>query len=160
MPALRQCATTTLTVVAVLSRLASAQRLVVDHLPSIVFLEGGAPGALSHDTVTFGGRSYVTGTLWDTTAEWDGEAWLPASPRARPSGRTGSAMAYDAARGVCLLFGGQAPGSRSLGDTGVFDGHAWRPIAPSVLPSPRPTRPWRTTRARAASSCTAVEAIP
>ncbi|HEX5230358.1 MAG TPA: kelch repeat-containing protein [Bryobacteraceae bacterium] len=56
----------------------------------------------------------------------------PSSPPVRDS----AAMAYDAARGQVVLFGGYN-GSSVLGDTWVWDGSNWSQRFPATNPSPR-----------------------
>lgn len=60
-------------------------------------------------TVLFGGMRntfsgfFVFGDTWD----WNGTNWTQRSPETGPSARYGHAMAYDSARGVSVMFGGQ-----------------------------------------------------
>src|SRR6202035_5580108 len=51
----------------------------------------------------------------------------------QPPARTGAAMAFDAANGTVVLFGGNGR-SRSLGDTWIWDGSAWAQAHPSTSP--------------------------
>ena len=53
------------------------------------------------------------------TWEWDGTAWTQRSPASAPSPQQGHAMAYDAARGRVVLFGGHDSFRR--GDTWEWD---------------------------------------
>ncbi|MCC7294075.1 MAG: hypothetical protein IT449_18595 [Phycisphaerales bacterium] len=65
---------------------------------------------------------------YDTeTWEWDGEVW---SLRATggPSRREGAAVAYDAARGVTVLFGGSHIDEGDFGDTWTWDGAQWMKV--------------------------------
>jgi hypothetical protein len=67
------------------------------------------------------------------------------SPANAPSPRQGAALAYDAAAGDIVLFGGSTtapikPGS-SLGDTWTWDGTTWTQQFPPVSP---PARTWST----------------
>lgn len=88
-------------------------------------------------TVLFGG----TGFGWqqrDDTWEWDGTSWLrrisvsmPPSPRQAPG------MAYDAARGRMVLFGGFAGSNIWLGDTWEWDGIDWLRRTPAAAPPAR-----------------------
>jgi len=82
-----------------------------------VVLFGGDPGGINTDP--------PFGDTW----EWDGTAW---SQRASsgPAPRTGHAMAYDAARGRIVLFGGGLRG-QLLGDTWEWDGTVWSQRASS-----------------------------
>lgn len=78
--------------------------------------------------VLFGGAVAGTDTPTDATWLWDGAIWQrAASPGGAPAPRSGHAMAFDAARGKVILFGGKrcdlcAP----LADTWEWDGAAWR----------------------------------
>ncbi len=63
-------------------------------------------------TVLFGG--IVTGPAYNgETWEWNGSesTWTQYDPDPRPSPRIDHGLAYDSARGVTVLFGGQASGS-------------------------------------------------
>ncbi|MEM6531131.1 MAG: kelch repeat-containing protein [Myxococcota bacterium] len=90
--------------------------------------------------VVFGGRADGAGLsdLW----EFDGDAWVqfvPPPGTEVPPVRDETAMAYDAARGVVVLFGGIA--SDELNDTWEYDGIQWRrgvpPGSDQVLPPGR-----------------------
>lgn len=75
-------------------------------------------------TVLFGGhRGGGGGTWFGDTWEWDGAEWA-LSNEAGPAARYETAMAYDAAREVVVLFGG-ADGETTFGDTWEWDGVAW-----------------------------------
>src|SRR5580704_2567057 len=58
-----------------------------------------------------------------------------ASSAGQPPARSGAAMAYDAANGSVVLFGGQR-GTRSLDDTWTWDGSAWSQAHPATSPPP------------------------
>src|SRR5262249_25521983 len=76
-------------------------------------------------TVVFGGYSNEnTFTYLGDTWEWDGIAWTQQATSG-PSPRVGAAMAYDAARGVAVMFGGQDSGGTYLGDTWEWNGTTW-----------------------------------
>lgn len=65
---------------------------------------------------------------------------VPSGSTAPPPARAGAAVAYDAARGVMVLFGGAGDsGTGMLGDTWTFDGKVWRHLHPAVSPQPRST---------------------
>jgi hypothetical protein len=73
------------------------------------------------------------------TWEWDGTSWHDVTPAgASPPARSGHAMAYDAARGLVVLYGGQANyndgGMTRFGDTWVWDGGTWAELSPVVPP--------------------------
>jgi hypothetical protein len=75
----------------------------------------------------FGG---YTGTfLRDDTWEWNGTAWTDVSPAGTsgtdfPAARRRHAQAYDSARGVMVLFGGD-DGAARLSDTWEWNGTSW-----------------------------------
>lgn len=77
--------------------------------------------------VLFGGylnSGGLTNELW----EWDGVNWRKRLPQTTPSlvppGRHSPSLAYDSARGVTVLYGGQVPSS-NLGDHWEWDGIDW-----------------------------------
>jgi hypothetical protein len=90
--------------------------------------------------VLFGGVNFIRGThfLRDTWT-WDGSTWTKQAPAARPPGREGASMAYDAATGTIVLFGGAngSQGSHLLRDTWTWDGATWTKQAPAAHPSAR-----------------------
>ena len=90
--------------------------------------------------VLFGGSGYEPGsptqTLYDDTWEWDGSDWLERSPAESPPARTKFAMAYDATRGVVVLFGGEGQDG-TLGDTWEWDGESWVQRHPPTSPPAR-----------------------
>lgn len=88
--------------------------------------------------VLFGGmQSIWPGTLiyLDETWEWNGVAWVQATPAARPPARDGAALAFDSIRGETVLFGGRAVGY--FNDTWLWNGTRWRQASPLVAPPPR-----------------------
>ncbi len=96
--------------------------------------------AFSHDsargvTVLFGGCASSAGPWFDDTWEWDGSAWTCAAAPVSPPARSYAAAAYDARRGVTVLFGGLGEGV--LGDTWLWDGVTWTACRPDDSPSPR-----------------------
>lgn len=84
-------------------------------------------------TVMFGGND-GTGGRRDTW-EFSGRTWThretPGLPGiGLPLGRAGHGLAYDAARGVTVLFGGYSPAGR-FSDTWTWDGTRWLDVTPS-----------------------------
>ncbi|HYL39559.1 MAG TPA: FG-GAP-like repeat-containing protein [Bryobacteraceae bacterium] len=80
-------------------------------------------------------------TASDSVAQSSG-TWVQQHPQTSPSIRSGFALAYDAARGQVLLFGGSnSPGSCAmcppLGDTWVWDGSNWTQKNPQTSPPAR-----------------------
>jgi hypothetical protein len=83
--------------------------------------------------VLFGGNDAFGGSLQDTW-EWDGAAWVDRTPAgSKPSARGDHELAYDAARGRVVLFGGSSNGVRQ--DTWEWDGASWTDRTP-VGPGP------------------------
>lgn len=87
--------------------------------------------------VVFGGLARP-GTFLNDTWEFNGVRWINACTSAAcvasaPSPRSNFAMAYDAARGLTVLFGGGNASTPRLGDTYEWDGSTWtkRVTAPS-----------------------------
>jgi hypothetical protein len=78
-----------------------------------------------------GNRSSSSMETW----EWDGSDWALRATGGMLT-RDGAAMAFDAARGVAVLFGGTRDGNGGLPDTWSWDGTAWRQVA-SGGPLPR-----------------------
>ena len=99
--------------------------------PSALFHAASAHDILRGRTVMFGGTdgTYVPG---NATWEFDGVDWT-AVPVAGPSPRYWSRMAFDAARGVCVLFGGSA----GFDETWEYDGVSWTQRLPATVPAGR-----------------------
>lgn len=75
--------------------------------------------------VCFGGLTSTKTVA--ATMEWDGFDWIQVPTVATP--KLSGAMVYDAARGVCVLFDGQA--------TWTWDGAQWTKKSPSSSPTAR-----------------------
>ena len=71
--------------------------------------------------VLFGGANNSRGEL-DSTWTWGGSTWAKQNPAAHPSARASAAMAYDAATGNVVLFGGVGVAGDSVpfGDTWIW----------------------------------------
>lgn len=90
-------------------------------------------------TVVFGGADLTpTATYYDDTWEHDGEVWVRRAASAPLGKRASYAMAYDAARGVTMLFGGYDMSWKS--DLWSWNGSSWLPgcVTPPCSTSPRP----------------------
>lgn len=87
--------------------------------------------SLRDRVVVFSGLGTTVGDTW----EWDGTNWQQRATTG-PLARQDSSMAYDAARGCCVLFGGQATGG-AQGDTWEWNGTAWTQRTFATAPSPR-----------------------
>lgn len=81
--------------------------------------------------VVIGGQAQGMRT-WRWTTAWQ-EVVGPVAPPLRLT----PAIAYDAGRGVAVLFGGLTPGTLLLGDTWEFDGSTWAQRTFPTAPSPR-----------------------
>ncbi len=89
--------------------------------------------------VAFGGRVHPF-LLSDETFEWDGSTWTDVTPALRPPARVQHALAYHAASGKVVLFGGETgtpPSLVRVADTWTWDGQEWTQVNPSHTPSPR-----------------------
>ncbi len=89
----------------------------------------------------------TSGGDFNDTWEWDGTTWTEVTPAESPSVRWGHAMAYDAARGRVLLFGGcLAEGEASTSgvncmstsdETWEWRGDDWTSLTPAHAPAVR-----------------------
>lgn len=89
--------------------------------------------------VAFGGQAASGSGLPNNTWTWDGTTWTDRGAGISPA-RTNSAMAFDEARGVGVLFGGGdgAANGVSYGDTWLWNGTSWARVAEgAAAPSPR-----------------------
>jgi hypothetical protein len=85
----------------------------------------------------FGASGY-----FDDTWSWNGTTWTQLSAFASPPARTGAPMAYDAATGTVLLFGGfgMVSGDAYSGEYGGFsdtwswNGTTWTELSPASNP--------------------------
>jgi len=73
----------------------------------------------------------------DDTWEFKAGSWTQLSPSSSPSGRSYASMAYDAADGYVLLFGG----AYTFDDTWTFKAGSWTELSPASAPSPRYAAP-------------------
>jgi hypothetical protein len=100
-------------------------------LPSYRYGPAMAYDSAREVAVLFGGaRGVGAETATSETWEWDGERWHLRTTLG-PSPRALTAMAYDSARGVVVMFGGAAQDPifnnwwLETGDTWEWDGKAW-----------------------------------
>ncbi len=103
-------------------------------------------GAARHVSVLFGGRDDSSEHPCDTW-EWSGTAWTPKSQpnpcdanAALPTGREGTAMAYNAALGQTVMFGGygsDGANDNALHDVWFWNGTAWSSTCKNCAPSAR-----------------------
>jgi hypothetical protein len=99
-----------------------------------------ADAAIAYDAATgtvvlFGGYTRTaSGTVtFGDTWTWDGLTWTKRAPATSPPARSGASMAYDAATGTVVLFGGGGANS-SLSDTWTWNGSTWTQQHPAAHP--------------------------
>lgn len=91
----------------------------------------------------FGGSGSGSGSCGSYLADtWKfaGGSWTQLSPSTHPSAREGARMAYDAADGYVVLFGGTTNACSSgagLSDTWEFRSGSWSQLSPGSFPSAR-----------------------
>ncbi len=91
---------------------------------------------LTRQTVLFGGLNIVAGnfaTMSDTWT-WDGTTWTRRTPVHVPPARGFQQMAFDAASGQLLMFGGTVGLAAGPADTWVWTGSDWQQLHPAVSP--------------------------
>jgi hypothetical protein len=105
---------------------------------------GMAHDAATETVVMFGGSATLFGSCCGDLNEtwiWDGTTWTQAFPPVSPPARRfdGQGMAYDAANGNVVLFGGATQSGTVLGDTWTWDGktRTWTQHFPAASPSAR-----------------------
>lgn len=108
------------------------EAMVYDASAGMVFLYGGQGADLS------GSLSRMLADSWIR----DGSVWTELHPSHHPVARAGHAMAFDAARGEVVLFGGDEVDSLDmvgpyLNDTWVWNGMDWELKSPANSPAAR-----------------------
>ncbi|MCI4350087.1 MAG: kelch motif-containing protein [Thermoplasmata archaeon] len=98
--------------------------------------------AADGEVVLFGGYRLagspaVVWTPLNDTWTFRGGVWTELTGRPGPAARDGAGMAYDAADGYVVLFGGYGAAGRALGDTWEFVSGNWSRLTPLVAPSNR-----------------------
>lgn len=95
--------------------------------------------SVRNEIVVFGGAT-ATGESNETWryqgATCTARVWSAAQPTLAPSARSRTRLAFDARRGVAVLFGGSSNGVE-LGDTWEWDGTAWIERTPATSPVAR-----------------------
>jgi hypothetical protein len=84
-------------------------------------------------TVLFGGSSDAGAANLADTWEWNGFNRAQMSPSASPAALDGGSIAYDSARGVSVLFGGDGSSGTSS-STWEWDGASWTLRTPATSP--------------------------
>jgi hypothetical protein len=113
--------------------------------PSNRFRPAFAYDPMNDRVVVFGGLEDPTGTVYSDCFAFDltTNTWSaipnPTPGTTGPSARFDSKMAYDAALGSLILFGGQGPGGNGdrYDDTWLLSGGTWAPLTPATSPSAR-----------------------
>jgi cysteine-rich repeat protein len=103
---------------------------------------GRADHAMTYDTnrqriVLYAGRVSQNGSVLTDVWEWDGTNWAERVPKMSPDARSNAAMAYDAARGRLVMFGGEDTAGTTFSDTWEFDGKYWTKMSPATVPAGR-----------------------
>jgi hypothetical protein len=80
--------------------------------------------AATATVVLFGGYNLGTNTILHYTWTWNGTTWTKRHPASRPPALQDAPMAYDAATGTVVLFGGWS-GTHSLSGTWTWNGTTW-----------------------------------
>ncbi len=93
--------------------------------------------AATGQVVMFGGSTNPPAGRVNDTWLWNGTTWTEASPSASPAARSSASMAYDAATGQVVLFGGIGTSNADLGDTWLWNGTTWTQASPTTSPSAR-----------------------
>jgi cysteine-rich repeat protein len=91
--------------------------------------------AARRKVLLFGGVALAASALLNDTWEWDGAKWLVRTPATSPPATAEHAMAFDARRGVVVLFLGSNDGFASA--TWEWDGTNWTQRTPTTSPSYR-----------------------
>jgi hypothetical protein len=89
----------------------------------------------SRQLLLFGGSTGTESGFQNDTWIWNGTTWRRLHPAASPPARHNADLAYDAATGQVIMFGGY-DGSY-LGDTWAWNGTTWTQLTPATSPSPR-----------------------
>ena len=111
-----------------------ARRMAATGLGLSIALTAGWPlGFFAYGLVANGGSANSALASNDTWT-WDGTTWTKQQPAVTPPPRANARMAYDAVRGVVVLFGGNNADGDPLGDTWTWDGHNWTKHA--TVPAP------------------------
>jgi hypothetical protein len=109
--------------------------LAAENGPAPRFAHALAFDSTRNLTVMFGGRDDggSGGRIFSDTWVWDGKSWREIAG-AGPSARFGSAMTFDAVRGVTVLFGGDEYPFTKMRDTWEFNGETWTKRADATGP--------------------------
>ena len=92
--------------------------------------------AATGTAVLFGGYTEYPPGYRNGTWAWNGSTWTKQAPATSPPPMTGTSMAYDAATGTVVLFGGLTA-SGGLGGTWTWNGSTWTQQNPATSPPER-----------------------
>jgi hypothetical protein len=101
--------------------------------PSFRVFASMAYDAANGTVVLFGGINTTKGHVFGDTWTWNGTTWTEQHPAVHPSARDEAQMAYDAATGTVVLFGG----SNGANDTWTWNGTTWTQQHPATSPPAR-----------------------
>jgi hypothetical protein len=96
-----------------------------------------ASDAANGTVVLFGGGTNRTDFWLGDTWVWDGSTWTELHPAASPPALAGASMAYEAATGSVVLFGGRITAGFYHSGTWVWDGSTWAKQTTATHPSAR-----------------------
>jgi hypothetical protein len=102
--------------------------------PSARYSHAMAYDSVHGVTVLFGGANEPGYSGFSDTWEWNGTTWTQRSPVTSPSARLAHVMAYDAAHGLTVLFGGVDRSGTYVTDTWEWDGANWAQRIPAISP--------------------------
>lgn len=89
-------------------------------------------------TLLFGGTVGVSGAVYGDTWTYSGGNWTNISSTAgSPPARDGAGIAYDAADGYVLMFGGVSAAGTDLRDAWTFSGGKWAEVCSTCAPPAR-----------------------
>jgi MYXO-CTERM domain-containing protein len=90
-------------------------------------------------TVLFSGDVCGSSCVLAPNDTWtfNGSAWTKMAPATSPQARYWSAMTFDSARGVVVLYGGVASSGLDLADTWEWNGTTWTQLFPATNPGAR-----------------------
>jgi hypothetical protein len=108
-----------------------------DNSPPARYVSAMANDGASGKVMLFGGYGANPGIFLSDTWSWDGADWTQELPAHNPAARYGHAMAYDAAQGKVVLFGGVDSSADYLSDTWVWNGTDWTLETPAASPPAR-----------------------
>jgi Galactose oxidase, central domain len=117
-------------------------QLTPTRAPSPRFGESMTYDAADGYVLLFGGTSAATGAFLSDTWKFVGGTWTKIAATTHPSARAFVSLAYDAADGYVVLFGGctgqpMCYGGHVYADTWEYLSGSWTKLAPSTHPSAR-----------------------